>query len=75
MRACSEQEETVIACPTPGCRGMLRQLEGVHGPGDAPVVYGPGSMRCVRCPNCKKLIPWPLPSPSGGQQNAMEFRP
>jgi len=67
----------MITCPTPGCDGVLRKVEGFHSPGDANVVFGPGRDEVhVLCPKCRKLlcacwfctmalIRWPIPQPPG----------
>lgn len=65
----------MITCPTPGCKGILRRIEGMHGPGDASTVHGPGDEMHVRCPECKKLIPWPPPSASDERQTVIQLRP
>ena len=57
----------MITCPTPGCRGVLRKIDGLHSAGDAPIVrtvFGDGDdEESFRCPECGKLIPWTMVAP------------
>jgi len=50
-------------------------VEGVHCPGDAPVIYGPGDEMHVRCPVCEKLIRWLLPRAGSEQNNVLPVPP
>jgi hypothetical protein len=61
----------MITCPTPGCGAVLREIEGVHSPGDAPLILGPGNARSVRCLKCKKLIAWPTSTPKAARSNVI----
>jgi len=54
----------MITCPTPGCRGVLRKIDGLQRAGDAPIVrtvLRDGDVEeSFRCPDCGKLIPYPV---------------
>jgi hypothetical protein len=54
----------MVKCPISGCDGVLRQVDGVHSAGDAPLITdGLTGAETVLCPKCRNFIAWPLPTP------------
>jgi hypothetical protein len=52
----------MIICPNLGCGAILRQIDGMHSAGDAPVLTE-HSRHYVVCPKCRSHIPWPVQQP------------
>jgi hypothetical protein len=66
----------MIRCTIPGCDAVLQQVEGLHSPGDAPMVFGPHGPEYVRCPKCTNLIVWPpLEQPPEDASNVTPLHP